>query len=502
MRRQTARLAALCGMRTTQPPQLAPIDPLALLYATCEDGCGTTLALSPSEGTVAPPFRCVRCRAGKPAWPKDPPYFPTLGEPRYFAYLASYFLRKGSLPWQFLWRASDWLHRGLHRGTMGEVVYVRDADGIPLPGQVEPLDLDAYLARYHPLDVHTVVTMLVEFAVRKGAGELAWQLLHSASAEHRGDERLAPIAVEWVEQRALENRLTESFGRKISLVHQLAESGNLSKLTSLVAAGVPAWKMVAAQSNNDLSERSWILFPLGLALRSPPARHLFSFFLEGVRNLSGAHPLPMSEKFARAVDALPALLYDAMWVAGSRDLTAEVAQLLEFPELDPDWGEEGILFQPSCLGHTSVVQLLLADGRADPSNEYTLRTTLRNGHEDTVAALLGDPRVDPTAGNGWLLKAALKYGYNDVVTLLKADPRMAPWAHLTLEDDEVEEFNVESDDDGSEDDDDSDGEDGGSDVSGDEGVGGGDIDEDGEGGASEADDEAGGAASSESEADD
>ena len=54
-----------------------------------------------------------------------------------------------------------------------------------------------------------------------------------------------------------------------------------------------------------------------------------------------------------------------------------------------------------------------------------------DGHTSIVALLLADGRADPAALNGEALKWALKFGHADVVAALKADPRCGPWAHLT-----------------------------------------------------------------------
>ena len=212
------------------PPIPESVDPDALRYHPCEGGCDTLLACSPYAGPVEPPFRCVRCTAGKPAWKKDPPYIAPAPEEE----------------------------------EVEEPDYVRDENGIPLEGQVVPLNLAAYLATDRPLDKHLVMTIMVEFAVRKEAGELSWQLLHTASAEHRGDERLKPISAGWVAERALENRLTDEYGNEISFVHRFAAAGDVSKLTSLSVAGLPAWKMLVAKS-------SWGSSPLSYALRNSPA---------------------------------------------------------------------------------------------------------------------------------------------------------------------------------------------------------------------------------------
>ena len=400
---QTDTLALTSGEDGAAPP--SP-DPNALQYHPCEGRCGTTLACSPYAGPIRPPFRCVRCTAGKPAWQKDPPYI----------------LAPEDLVPVEVEAARE---------------YLRDADGIPLPGQVVPLNLAAYLAQDRPLDKHTVMTMLVEFAVRKDAGELSWQLLHTLSAEHRGDERLAPISAGWVEQRALENRLADEFGGKASLVHRLAVAGDVSKLTSLVSAGLPAWKMLVTESNKGWS-------PLTSALYKGPANlsAVSTFFLDAARWLGGPHPLPLTPEVADAAGKLPGVLSSALNTACYRNRVPEVVQLLACPGVDPTWDNSWCLRDAAQLGHTSIVQLLLADGRADPGalNQLAIRDASFLRRSDTVAVLLVDPRVDPTALDGAALKAALMHGHTAVAALLKADPRMAPWALLTAESPEVVAF--------------------------------------------------------------
>ena len=380
-------------------------DPLALAYHPCGGGCGTTLACSPYAGPIRPPLLCVRCTAGKPAWPKDPPSFPTLGEEQYLTYLASYFLRKHSLPWRLLWRASDWLHSWF---MTGEAVYLRDADGIPLAGQVEPLDLDAYRARYHPLDVHTVVTMLVEFAVRCGDGELAWQLLRSASAEHRNDPRLPGVAAAWlvrllkisqprrddmegklcdlIELRnfsavsaiastaSLTNLFREGYApgnqpgggphapviglqpvlaQDVSLVHLLSGEGNVQGLRSLKMVGVPPWKMLVTPSSLGH-------FPLVYALsRTPPGLPaVFDFFMRAADTLSGYFLTPQMQE---AASTLPLVLRRALVWGCRKGQPNIVSALLAHPAVDPTMDPRSLFEEAS--GHPEVLAVLRKDAR-------------------------------------------------------------------------------------------------------------------------------------------
>ena len=78
------------------------------------------------------------------------------------------------------------------------------------------------------------------------------------------------------------------------------------------------------------------------------------------------------------------------------------------------------------LGHTSVVQSLLEDGRTDPGaqNNVAVRTAAALGHTAIVQALLQDARVDPSAFRQLAIRSAIKYGRVDVVRLLLADVRV------------------------------------------------------------------------------
>ena len=223
---------------------------------------------------------------------------------------------------------------------------------------------------------------------------------------------------------------------KISLVHRFAAAGDVSKLTSLVSAGLPAWKMLVAKSSGD---SGWS--PFSYASRKGPANLLAvtTFFLDAARWLGGPLLQPPTPEMVDAAGKLPEVLSNALWWACLHNRVPEVAQLLACPGVDPMWDNSWRLQNAAEKGHTPIVQLLLADGRADPGeyDQQTIRLASRSGHTDTVTALLADPRVDPTALDGWALKAALNRGHPAVAAQLKADPRMAPWAQLTAESPEV-----------------------------------------------------------------
>ncbi len=110
---------------------------------------------------------------------------------------------------------------------------------------------------------------------------------------------------------------------------------------------------------------------------------------------------------------------------------ADVVQLLlEDGRVDPTAKNNYAIVRSSQLGHAGVVQLLLADGRADPAvkNNYAIRWSSQNGHAGVVQLLLADGRADPTAENNIAIKESSRKGYTDVVKLLLADGRADPTA--------------------------------------------------------------------------
>ena len=82
----------------------------------------------------------------------------------------------------------------------------------------------------------------------------------------------------------------------------------------------------------------------------------------------------------------------------------------------------------SMEGHIEVVRLLLQDPRVDPSvsNNEAILNAVSNGHTEIVRLLLQDPRVDPTDDNNWAIRDASELGHTEVVRLLLQDPRVDP----------------------------------------------------------------------------
>jgi hypothetical protein len=81
-------------------------------------------------------------------------------------------------------------------------------------------------------------------------------------------------------------------------------------------------------------------------------------------------------------------------------------------------------------GHVKIVEALLQDGRADPSDyeNNSIRGACTHGHIDIVKLLLQDERVDPTDAANDAIKWASFYGHVKVVEALLQDGRVDPTA--------------------------------------------------------------------------
>jgi ankyrin repeat protein len=78
--------------------------------------------------------------------------------------------------------------------------------------------------------------------------------------------------------------------------------------------------------------------------------------------------------------------------------------------------------------HIKVVEILLQDGRADPTidNNQILTNTATYGDVKMLKLLLQDGRADPTVGNNYAIKHASFMGYTEIVSLLLQDGRVDP----------------------------------------------------------------------------
>ncbi|KKK52658.1 hypothetical protein LCGC14_3102700, partial [marine sediment metagenome] len=127
----------------------------------------------------------------------------------------------------------------------------------------------------------------------------------------------------------------------------------------------------------------------------------------------------------------------AFRLSSKKGHTDVVRLLLEDGRADPT-SDNNLAIQLSCKnGHTDVVKLLLADGRADPSasnnkwggisfltgrpadpaaygNNLAIQLSSRNGHTDVVRLLLADGRADPTANDSYALQWSISFWHTDV----------------------------------------------------------------------------------------
>lgn len=90
---------------------------------------------------------------------------------------------------------------------------------------------------------------------------------------------------------------------------------------------------------------------------------------------------------------------------------------------------KSMIVQVSRNGRTKIVELLLQDGRADPSGNAVIGWAIWGGHHKIVELLLQDSRVDLDVN--YAISMAISCGHVGIIKMLFADPRVAPNA-LTL----------------------------------------------------------------------
>lgn len=78
--------------------------------------------------------------------------------------------------------------------------------------------------------------------------------------------------------------------------------------------------------------------------------------------------------------------------------------------------DNGAIRLASKNGHTEIVELLLKDGRADPSagNNFAIQFATKNGHTEIVRLLLDDNRVNMFC----IIQIASRYGHLDIIKLI------------------------------------------------------------------------------------
>lgn len=117
-------------------------------------------------------------------------------------------------------------------------------------------------------------------------------------------------------------------------------------------------------------------------------------------------------------------------IAAQLGHTLVVQLLLAEPSIDPGASNNGAIAVAAEFGHDGVVTLLLKDPRVDPSvdNNFPLRMACTKGHLAVVQRLLNDPRVDPTASLSDALRLACLKNHLDIAAALIEDGRVDPSA--------------------------------------------------------------------------
>jgi ankyrin repeat protein len=112
---------------------------------------------------------------------------------------------------------------------------------------------------------------------------------------------------------------------------------------------------------------------------------------------------------------------------------AEIVQLLlEDGRMDPSTYNNSAIISAVQKGQIEIVRLLLQDPRVDPSarTNFAFRWVCENGHTEghteIVRILLADPRVDPIAADNYAFVRACAYERIETVRLLLQDPRVNP----------------------------------------------------------------------------
>ncbi|KAJ2990630.1 hypothetical protein HDV02_004236 [Globomyces sp. JEL0801] len=110
---------------------------------------------------------------------------------------------------------------------------------------------------------------------------------------------------------------------------------------------------------------------------------------------------------------------------------AEIVQLLlKHDRVDPSAADNCAIKSASAEGHTEIVKMLLKDVRVEPAadDNYCIRVACENGHTDIVRVLLKNKRVDPSAKSNFAIRLASEKGKTEVVKILLNDERVDPSA--------------------------------------------------------------------------
>jgi len=113
----------------------------------------------------------------------------------------------------------------------------------------------------------------------------------------------------------------------------------------------------------------------------------------------------------------------------SRQSAVILQLLLKDGRADPSFHHQRSVKEASSIRfHPELLSLLLQDPRVDPSvgNQYPLFLACLHNCTENVEILLQDPRVDPSVKDQIALETACREGHDYIVKLLLNDPRVDP----------------------------------------------------------------------------
>ena len=334
---------------------------------------------------------------------------------------------------------------------------------IPLDGQVEPLDVDAYVTAQEGRGPRTLVDVAGLVATRFPESALPLCLLNrelhrdflcvraAALCKLRTSSLVVgagfpcrerythtqedPVLMSPVDPSALSQSEkstvpTTKLDVTLKLVHKLALTGNHLALKSFAERGVPVGALLINRSidttyrscfrreekplrPNELDSQNCLLYPLSAALVSdadvPPASRIATveFFLSAA-DVVAAMPVPNLWR-----RRLPGVLSHALAVAASCGRVDAVTTLLRHPSVNPAYGNQAALKGAVCGTLRYEWQEMLY--KCTPAERLSV-----------VTALLADPRVDPSAHFQTVLCWAASHGHADLVASLLRDARIDP----------------------------------------------------------------------------
>jgi hypothetical protein len=124
----------------------------------------------------------------------------------------------------------------------------------------------------------------------------------------------------------------------------------------------------------------------------------------------------------KSTDIDPSFDYNFLLISSIKKNQVDVVKfLLNDNRVEPN-SFRNLIEMVSIKGYSSILEILLKDGRCDPNEAITLSSI--NGHVECVKILMQDKRVDPSMDSNGSLKMADRNGHIEVVKLLLSDPRV------------------------------------------------------------------------------